>query len=713
MKIQKTIAVTMLLTSSVLTALASRDIAYPAILCMLGLLGLRRRFTWNIRPDRRVIKSFLLLFLAAMFALQFRYAGFAGRIAYDQAAAVAWQTIARYFLASMILILFLGSPQRLPSSLGLYHIAVTISAGQVLLLDDLYLAFRLSELLSVILLVLYAVAARESNQTLIPAHAVAKTPKSPTRQSRFGGVLWRRSERVSRGLVFGLILLVAANTGWITGTLLYGHVEIVNYLPVWFWGTRADTGSSSDDASLVGFSTSGKLSSILMIKGDLDPSPVLNIRSDTRPGYLRACAFEGYRQSEWSDLATKQEVFPEQNRPFGMYFAGQRNTFRLNDSDPSTGKNMTIQHVSRFADALFTPLGTSILQAPLRLVLRDNNDIVYSHRLRLGLNYRVFFRDQAHRKPPSSIQYRRMLDVPTRLDQRVHRLAEEIFAGCTTTEEKINAVIRHFHTRYTYSLSTDIPPDCDDKVSYFLLNTTSGYCEYFASGAAILLRLAGVPTRYVTGFLVTEYDDETDLWVARNMDAHAWVEAWDQERNQWSIVEATVGEDAVGMASDEQTERIGSGAGAILRQLLQAIYEYGLLGVAGWVFESYGVLVGTLLLTGLFTAVLAWALSRFYSRRKTLEIIQSKSVRNPAHILLHKMLLRMDRKVKAAGSHREPNETLHAFSQRLKKRYPGAGLWMKISDWYREYALLRYRKTIHAEHIHQLQQHAQGLHDSL
>ena len=190
MKTQKAIAIVMIVSSSLLTALASGDIAYPAILCMLGLLGLRRRLTWDIKPERRVIKSFLLLFLAAMFALQFRYFGATGRIAYDQAAAVAWQTIARYFLASMILILFLGSPQRLPSSLGLFHIAVTISAGQALLLDDLYLVFRLSELLSVILLVLYATAARESTQIVIPAGA----------------------GRLSRGLVFALIFLVAANS---------------------------------------------------------------------------------------------------------------------------------------------------------------------------------------------------------------------------------------------------------------------------------------------------------------------------------------------------------------------------------------------------------------------------------------------------------------------------------------------------------------------
>lgn len=697
MKTQKAIAITMILTSSVLTGLASRDIAYPAILCMLGMLGLRRRFIWNIRPDRRVIKSILLLFLAGMFALQFRYASVSGRFISDQAPAIAWQTIARYFLASMILILFLGSPQRLPASLGLYHIAVTISAGQVLLLDDLYLAFRLSELLSVILLVLYAVSARESNQTVIPSRPIPGVLKP-----------WR-SELASRGLAFGLILLVAANTGWITGTLLYSRVEVVNYIPLWLWGTKADTGGSTENVTQVGFSTSGALASILTIKGDLDASPVLNIQSDDCPGYLRACAFESYCNSEWSDLAPKQEVLPE-NRPFGMYFRGQRNSFRLSDFDPDLCKNMTIQHVSHFADALFTPLGTVYIQAPLRFLLRDNNEILDARRIRVGLNYKITFRDQVHRKPPSSM--RRMLDVPMKLDRRIYQLAERIFAGCTTTEEKIDAVIKHFQTHYTYSLGVDIPLDCEDKVSYFLLDGSSGYCEYFASGAAILLRLGGVPTRYITGFLVTEHDDERNLWVARNMDAHAWVEAWDRERNQWSIVEATVGEDSSTATFEEQIEHIGSGAGALLRQLLKAIFEYGLLGLPSWLFESYGILAGTLLLTGLFTGISAWFLSRFYRRRKWVLASRSKPI-NPILIPLHKMLHKMDRKVETAGPLREPSETLHAFSHRLRERDQGDGLWTKISDWYREYVLLRYRKTISAEHVQQLEQRAQKLHDSL
>ena len=33
------------------------------------------------------------------------------------------------------------------------------------------------------------------------------------------------------------------------------------------------------------------------------------------------------------------------------------------------------------------------------------------------------------------------------------------------------------------------------------------------------------------------------MWIARNRDAHAWVEAFDQERSQWVIVESTPGVD--------------------------------------------------------------------------------------------------------------------------------------------------------------------------
>ncbi len=683
MKIQKTIAIIMLLTSSLLTALVSRDIAYPAILCMLGLLGLQRRFTWDFKPERRVITSLLLLLLAVMFSLHYHYVGFTGRLAYIQAAAVAWQTIARYFLASMVLILFLGSRQRLPFSLGLFHIAVTISAGQVLLLDDIYIAYRLSELLSVILVVLFAATAYGSMDRLIP----------------------KRMWRMSRWFAFALILIVTANCGWIMSSILYRYVEVFN-LPVWFWRGGAVLEGAADGVSRVGFSKSGELSSMLLIKGDQDPTPMLSIACDVSPGYLRARAFEVYHQSKWQNLSPQEALFPE-HLAFGVHFVGRRNVFRLNSTDASQCKYMTIRHESRYADAVFTPLGTSFLEAPFNLLLRDKHDIVYTRGLRSGQNYRIGYTKSAQQKPPTG-----MLNIPSQLDQGVYQLAGRIFAGCTTTAEKIDAVVNHFRTNYTYSLGLDIPPN-RDKLVHFLLEESTGYCEYFASGAAILLRLADVPTRYVTGFLVTEKDPHGQLWVARNMDAHAWVEAWDQEQNQWTIVEATVGEELAAESADEQLGSLGGDPGTLLGKLLQAVYQYGLFGILGWFFISYGLLASLTGLIILLGVALSLVMFRRYYILKSKGETQSRALRNPGLVTLHRMLTRMDRKVKARGPRRHLSETLHAFSQRLRAQGSDDRRWTGISDWYLEYANLRYCRTISSKRLHELQQLAQRLQNSL
>jgi len=691
-KTQKTIAVIIILTSSVLTALVSWDIAYPAILCMLGLVGLRRRFTWNIRPERRIITSLLLLFLAMLFSLHYRYTGLAGRVVYEQAAVFAWQTIARYFLASMILILFLGSPRRLPASLGLFHIAITISAGQVLLLNDMYIAYRLLELLSVILVVVYVMSARNSTA------AAVSVPKS--------------MGRMSRGLAFGLIVIVAANCGWIAGSILYRHVEVLNYLPVWFWRGTVAADGRTEEQSRIGFSDSGKLSSVFMIKGDQDPTPALSITSDSGPGYLRARAFDVYRQSQWFEAPYKGELFPEKNTPFGMYFVGGRNLFRLHSTGDSNYEQMTIRHESKLADVVFTRLGTSFIEAPFNYLQRDENDIIYTPNSRAGLNYRVAYTKSSYQRSPRLIQRRRMLDVPRDLDPRIGRLASTIFADCNTTSEKVEAVIRYFRTNYTYLLGLDVPFD-RDKLTYFLLEGSTGYCEYFASGAAILLRLADVPTRYVTGFLATRKSPSGDTWVARNMDAHAWVEAWDREQSRWTIVEATAGQGLAAMPIDEQAASTSGGAGALLNQLLPALYEYGLFGVLGWLLKSYSLRAGLILMAVFLGTALAVTLSRRSAKKKSKSRTQSKTMKNPSLIGLHKMLNRMDRKVKAAGLRRDISETLNAFSGRLRKRDTGDGLWKKISDWYLEYAGLRYRRKVSSGHLEQLQRRARGLHDSL
>jgi transglutaminase-like putative cysteine protease len=53
----------------------------------------------------------------------------------------------------------------------------------------------------------------------------------------------------------------------------------------------------------------------------------------------------------------------------------------------------------------------------------------------------------------------------------------------------------------------------------------AGYCQYYASTMAILLRKAGIPTRLVQGFLPGTRD-ENGTEVVRNSSAHAWVQVY-------------------------------------------------------------------------------------------------------------------------------------------------------------------------------------------
>ncbi len=696
MKPQKIVAVIMVLTSSAVTAWVSVDIAYPAILCMLGLLGLSRRFTWNFRPEKRVITSLLMLVLAIFFALHYSYTRPHGWIAHEQAMSLAWQTVARYFFAGMILMLFLGSPRQLPASLGLFHLAAMICAGQVLLLDDRFIIFRLLELFSVILVILYAATTHSPDSIPISVGPPIASHDRPS----------------PRWVACGLILVGAANVGWAIGSVLYRHVEILDYLPAWLGRRVVNMDMATGDASRIAFTTSGRLSSLASVLEEQDATPALTIESDEAPGYLRGRVFEVYRQSQWHDLSYQEAVFPQQG---SLHFASRMNHFRLNADDPPDPRSMTVRHEFQFDDAAFAPLGLSYVEASFKLLLRDDDDVIYAPRLPSGKKYRLTYAPSAQHPAPQGTQLRRSLDVPSSLDSRIDELVDRVFAGCDTTGEKIDAVVRHFRTNYTYSYDPEIPPG-RDKLNHFLLDGSQGYCEYFASGAAILLRLAGVPARYVVGFLVTERDAHANAWVARNMDAHAWVEAWDEQQGRWVTVEATAqGSDAIA-AAEEQAGRDGDGINISLTQFLNALYEYGLFGALSWLLMSRG---GTILLLALAAAsvpALWWVLSR---RRRSRTVSGSGSQRraDPSIATLHRMLAGMDRRLRAAGIRRPLSETLHAFAERLGAADSGGPngrrKWDGVSDWYVQYANLRYGRAIRAEHIETLRQHAGRVKQSL
>jgi protein-glutamine gamma-glutamyltransferase len=130
----------------------------------------------------------------------------------------------------------------------------------------------------------------------------------------------------------------------------------------------------------------------------------------------------------------------------------------------------------------------------------------------------------------------RNLELP-KLDPRIASLARSLTAGATTDIARARAIERRLRSDYTYSLDMPLSEPADP-LSDFLFTRRRGYCEYFASSMAVMLRSIGIPARLATGFQSGIYNSLTGFWVVRASDAHAWVEAWLPGRG-WTTFDPT------------------------------------------------------------------------------------------------------------------------------------------------------------------------------
>ena len=77
---------------------------------------------------------------------------------------------------------------------------------------------------------------------------------------------------------------------------------------------------------------------------------------------------------------------------------------------------------------------------------------------------------------------------------------------------------------YTLDLSAESIPGVDP-LEQFLSFDKRGHCQYFAAALVMMLRSQSIPARLVVGYKTNEYNDLANQYVARQMHAHAWVEA--------------------------------------------------------------------------------------------------------------------------------------------------------------------------------------------
>jgi transglutaminase-like putative cysteine protease len=127
---------------------------------------------------------------------------------------------------------------------------------------------------------------------------------------------------------------------------------------------------------------------------------------------------------------------------------------------------------------------------------------------------------------PSAATLSAYLQLPQTLPARVGALARAVTAPAQDAAGKVQAVVSWLRSTHTYSLRLPRPAPGLDPVESFLFETPEGHCEYFASATALLLRAAGIPTRYVNGYLGGEWNEIGHYVAVRDNRAHSWVEAY-------------------------------------------------------------------------------------------------------------------------------------------------------------------------------------------
>lgn len=201
---------------------------------------------------------------------------------------------------------------------------------------------------------------------------------------------------------------------------------------------------------------------------------------------------------------------------------------------------------------------------------RPVNDLRY-YRMTSAVDYRTeglsLFEEAAATALPNAM-----------ITPRMRALTRSWSADGASPEEIVQRALRHFNAQEFYY--TLLPPDLgDNPMDAFLFDAKRGFCEHYAASFALLMRIAGIPTRIILGYLGGEFNPLSGDYLVRQSDAHAWNEVWLEDRG-WVRVDPTAYVDPARVDADSRLRAMGAGAPVRFR-----IDKQGLIG--GLLYQAH------------------------------------------------------------------------------------------------------------------------------
>lgn len=167
---------------------------------------------------------------------------------------------------------------------------------------------------------------------------------------------------------------------------------------------------------------------------------------------------------------------------------------------------------------------------------REEVDRVFMahRRVEKSLTYFGQSRIGALLKQNSELDRQLYLPVPSTLSSRIIQIAENIRQQTDNPSQRV-ALLEEFFRAQQLSYANSDLPESTAPIDEFLFDKKRGYCEFFASSFAQLLRLCEIPSRLVGGYHGGEYNNLGGYYLVTEDLAHVWVEALID--NQWQRID--------------------------------------------------------------------------------------------------------------------------------------------------------------------------------
>jgi transglutaminase-like putative cysteine protease len=120
----------------------------------------------------------------------------------------------------------------------------------------------------------------------------------------------------------------------------------------------------------------------------------------------------------------------------------------------------------------------------------------------------------------------RYLQIPENFSPRVRELALQVTEGAQTPYDQTVLITKYLREQIAYSASVEKAPENTDPLEWLLFEYKKGYCVYYATAETMMLRSLGIPARMTVGFSQGEYSPETNRYLVRKLNAHAWPQVY-------------------------------------------------------------------------------------------------------------------------------------------------------------------------------------------